>query len=151
VVREGRRLERSVTPSAYRAAGTIDRDRLQVQVRTPPFDLDLSAPGDRVHLGVTVVEMTPQLANYFGAAAGVLVTSVADNSPASGAGLKAGDVITSIDGRAVRSQPDLVRALRGAGASADVTIGIVREKSESTLKGKLEPSANRQPRRARPA
>jgi S1-C subfamily serine protease len=99
-------------------------------------------------LGVSVDELTHQLAEYFGAKDGVLVTAVTDGSAAARAGLKAGDVITSINGASVTSRDDLVRGLRDA--SEDVSIGIVRDKKESTLKAKIEPPARRTPR-GRPA
>lgn len=89
-------------------------------------------------LGVTVQEMTPQLAAYFGAKDGVLVTAVTDGSVAAQAGLKAGDVITAINDRAVNTNGDLVRLLREAGAGAEVTVAIVRDRKPMTVKAKLE-------------
>jgi S1-C subfamily serine protease len=98
-------------------------------------------------LGVTVDELTSQLADYFGAKEGVLVTAVNGDSAAAKAGIKAGDVITSINGDRITSTADLIQSLRRA-ESEDVTIGIVREKKEQTLKAKIEP--RRLPRNARP-
>ena len=86
---------------------------------------------------MSVDELTDQLAQYFGANEGVLVTSVTDGSAASRAGLKAGDVITSINGRAVRSRDDLVRELRDASGD-ELTIAIVRDKKASEVKAKIE-------------
>ena len=63
----------------------------------------------RARLGVTVQELTPELAEYFGASDGLLVSSVMADSPASRSGVKAGDVITSVDGRSVASAGDLAR------------------------------------------
>jgi serine protease Do len=83
-------------------------------------------------LGVTVDELSNQLAQYFGARDGVLVTSVTDGSPASRAGLKAGDVITSIDGASVRSRDDVVRGLRDA-KNDEVRVGIVRDRKEANV------------------
>jgi S1-C subfamily serine protease len=69
---------------------------------------------------------------------------VTEGSPAARAGLKAGDVITSINGDRVESRNDLVRALRDASdrrqaEAPEVTIGIVRDKKESTVKATIEP------------
>jgi len=89
-------------------------------------------------LGVTVQEMTPQLAAYFGAKDGVLVTAVTDGSVAAKAGLKAGDVITALNDRAVNNNGDLVRLLREAGDGAEVTIAIVRDRKPMTVKARLE-------------
>jgi serine protease Do len=102
-----------------------------------PLDFDFEMwpriTSPRARLGVQVNELTPQLAEYFGAKdGGVLVSSVAKDSPAEKAGLKAGDVITAINGDRVRNTDDLVDEL--SGKEGDVTVGILREKRESTLK-----------------
>ena len=68
----------------------------------------------------------------------MLVTSVADDSAASRAGLKAGDVITSINGQPVRSRQDLLRAVHDAPEGDEITIGIVRDKKESSVKARVE-------------
>jgi S1-C subfamily serine protease len=97
-------------------------------------------------LGVTVQELTPQLATYFGAKEGVLVTSVADGSAAAKAGLKAGDVITAVNDQGVKASADLMRLLRESGNGAEVTIAIVRDRKPATVKAKLEPPAETSPR-----
>ena len=69
---------------------------------------------------------------------GVLVSAVTDNSPASRAGLKVGDVMTSIDGREIRSRADLIGALGAATNGQEMTIGIVRDRKESSVTAKVE-------------
>lgn len=61
---------------------------------------------DRGWMGVGIEDLDPQLGEYFGVkdGAGVLVKSVTDDSPAAKAGLKAGDVITGIDGGALQAE-----------------------------------------------
>ena len=139
VVRDGRRTDVSLVASERRVDAVID-ERLRIQLPRlrdlPP--LDFGVPGSTRRLGVTVQELTPQLAGYFGAKEGVLVSSVADDSPASRAGFRAGDVITSIDGRAVVSGNELVRALRAAKSDEEITIGIIRDRKEGSLKAKLD-------------
>lgn len=102
--------------------------------RTTPFSLFVT-PG---RLGVGVSELSPQLAEYFGTKDGVLVTSVTDNSVAAKTGIKAGDVITSVDGGSVNDADDLRRRMQALDAGAEFTIGVVRDKKAMTLKGKLE-------------
>lgn len=104
-------------------------------------------PGRR--LGVTVQDLTSQLATYFGAKDGVLITAVTEGSAAAKAGLKAGDVITAVNDHAVNTSSDLVRLLRDAGGSAEVAIGIVRDRKPLTVRAKPEatPSAPRIVRR----
>jgi serine protease Do len=146
IMRDGQRKDVQITPGEGRAAGFLfDGRRFREQLgdldslrdRLPPFNFnfDFDIPGalSGRRLGVTVDELTDQLAQYFSAKDGLLVTSVTDGSSASRAGLKAGDVITSIDGRPVRSREDLVRALRDADKD-ELSIGIVRDKKESTVK-----------------
>ncbi|HEU4939976.1 MAG TPA: PDZ domain-containing protein [Vicinamibacterales bacterium] len=89
-------------------------------------------------LGMTVGDLSQQLADYFGTKDGVLVTSVADNSAASKAGIKAGDVITSFNGSEVTSPSDLRQRIRALQDGAEFTVGVMREKKPMTLKGKAE-------------
>jgi serine protease Do len=95
-------------------------------------------PGRR--LGVTVQDLTSQLATYFGAKGGVLITAVTEGSPAAKAGLKAGDVITAVNDQAVATGADLVRLLRDAGAGAEVAIALVRDRKPMTVKAKPDPT-----------
>jgi serine protease Do len=150
VVRDGRKSDVTMTPVAAErpATITIDPERIRERVREmmPNLDLDMTLPGARARLGVTVQEMTPQLAAYFGTKQGLLVSSVSDDSPASRAGLKTGDVIASIDGRSVATGTDLLHLLREAKDAQEVTINIVRDRRESTVKATLERVARRQTR-----
>jgi hypothetical protein len=170
IVRDGQRKNVEITPQdgrgtfsdRFRIDGDqfrIDGDMFRRQVpdldvfrgqmpRGFSFDFDLPGMLSGRRLGVTVDPLTDQLAQYFGAKAGVLVTSVADGSPASRAGLKAGDVITSIDGQPVHSTDDLIRAMRDA-KDDEVTIEIVRDKRTSSVKATLE-APSRRTRGARP-
>ena len=77
-------------------------------------------------LGVTVQELSPQLADYFGVDDGVLVSSVTEESVAAAAGLQAGDVITSVDGRAVDDSARLRRRLSAVDPGEEVSIGLTR-------------------------
>jgi serine protease Do len=99
-------------------------------------------------LGITVGELSQQLAEYFGTKDGVLVTSVADNSAASKAGIKAGDVITSFNGSAVTSPSDLRQRIRALQDGDEFTVGVMRDKKPTTLKGKAETTRPRRTSRA---
>ena len=158
VMRDGKRTELSVTPAEAESVDvTIDADRIRRQVeemtRMRPFEgfeFPFMWP---TRLGVTVHELTPELAAYFGASGGVLVASVTADSPASKSGIKAGDVITSVDGRDVRSAADLTRELRNRTGNVDVTLGIVRDRKAMSVTAKIEPPADRRtrmPRQPRP-
>ena len=64
---------------------------------------------------------------------GVLVTSVSEDSPAAEAGLTAGDVITTIYGRAVDDVGDVQRRVLRADPGEVITLGVVRHKEEITV------------------
>jgi membrane-associated protease RseP (regulator of RpoE activity) len=99
-------------------------------------------------IGVSTQTLTKQLADYFGVKdGGVLITSVSDNSPAAKAGLKAGDVITAIDGEKVSSPGDISRGLSKKD-TGDVSLTIVRDRNTRTVT--VTPEKNDQPNIIRP-
>lgn len=102
------------------------RDRILRDM--PEFRMSVSQRGIRVD------SLTPQLREYFGvkAGAGVLVASVESSSAAARAGLKAGDVITAVDGKSVSSPRDFVDQMRSTRAT--VTLKIIRDKQEREIK-----------------
>lgn len=91
--------------------------------------------GNSRRIGVSTMELTKQLADYFGIAdgRGVLVTSVSEDGPAAKAGLKAGDVITAIDGEAVDSPGDIARVINRK-KEGDVSLTVIRNKSQQTIR-----------------
>jgi len=92
-------------------------------------------------LGVSVEELTPQLAGYFGVknGKGMLVTEVSAGSAAEKAGLKAGDCIVRVDSTTIESAEDIHRALSNKGEeNRDVTLTIVRDRKEQTLQAHIE-------------
>ena len=90
--------------------------------------------GNSRRIGVSTMELTKQLADYFGIAGGkgVLVTAVTDNGPAAKAGVRAGDVITAIDGETVDSPGDISRVVNRK-KEGDVALTVVRNKSQQTI------------------
>jgi serine protease Do len=92
-------------------------------------------------LGVSLQTLSDQLATNLGAEDGVLVTEVNDDSAASKAGLRAGDVITKVDGREIDNTGDVMRAL--GRATGEIEIEIVRDKKKQTVKATLEDRARR--------
>jgi serine protease Do len=117
-----------------------------------PFDFDFNLPrltSPRARLGVQLNELTPELAEYFGAKdGGVLVARVNKDSSAEKAGLKVGDVITSVNGDRVRDVDDLVDELRDR--DGEVTFGVIRDKKEASVKATIE-DARPRPALRRPA
>lgn len=83
-------------------------------------------------IGISTQTLTKQLADYFGVSDGILVTSVNENSPAAKAGLKAGDVITAVDGEKVDSPADVTRAMNKK-QDGSVTLTVVRDHNSRSL------------------
>jgi serine protease Do len=113
-----------------------------------PFEM-LGRTRSTGRLGITLEDLDTQLAEYFGVKEGVLVKSVAADSAASKAGLKAGDVITSINGRHVYDSSDITRALDRVESNGEITIEVTRDRKTQTLKGKLEMGESRSRTRVR--
>jgi membrane-associated protease RseP (regulator of RpoE activity) len=104
--------------------------------------------GANRRIGVSTQTLSKQLADYFGVKdGGVLISSVSDNSPASKAGLKAGDVITAIDGEKVTSPGDITRVLNKK-QTGDVSLTIVRDHNTRTVT--LTPEKNPDPALGKP-
>ena len=91
--------------------------------------------GNNRRIGVSTTQLTKQLADYFGVTdgKGILVTSVSEDSPAAKAGIRAGDVVTAVDGEKVEGSGDLSRAISRK-KDGDVVLTIVRDKSQRTIK-----------------
>jgi serine protease Do len=87
-----------------------------------------------VQSGIRVDQLTDQLRDYFGvfSNSGVLVSSVDAGSAAEKAGVKAGDVITAVNGANVRNPGDFSREMRmGNGKAA---LKVMREKQEREIR-----------------
>ena len=84
-------------------------------------------------IGVSTNTLGKQLADYFGVSNGALVSSVEENSPASKAGLKAGDIITEAEGEKVDDAGDLSRLLNRK-EEGEVTLTVVRDRQRRTVK-----------------
>jgi serine protease Do len=83
-------------------------------------------------IGISTQTLNKQLAEYFGVGEGILVTSVTENSPAAKAGLKAGDVITAVDGEKVDSPGDISRAINKK-QDGPVTLTVVRDRNTRSV------------------
>jgi C-terminal processing protease CtpA/Prc len=124
------------TPPAPPAPPRAPRPPAVAIPSIPDFDFGMFGRGG--HLGLSVETLTPQLEEYFGVKEGVLVRSVAEGSAAAKAGLKAGDIITAVNGSHVNDPSDLTRAINRLDDGDEFTLEIVRDKKAQTLKGKIE-------------
>lgn len=85
-------------------------------------------------VGVDLDVLGTQLADYFGVkdGQGLLVKHVAENSPASRAGLKAGDVITQANGQKMATLGEWMKMLH-ANRGRSIPLTVVRNHKEQTL------------------
>lgn len=85
----------------------------------------------RGRIGVVIQPMTKELADGFGLRKpqGALVNSVEKGGPADKAGIEAGDVILTFDGKAVNASEDLPRVVGGTKPGSKVTVKVWRNKA----------------------
>jgi serine protease Do len=86
-------------------------------------------------LGIAIQELSKELAESFGMknTNGALVAGVEKNSPADKAGLEAGDVITSFDGKAIETSADLPRVVGNTKPGKVVAVEVMRKGKTKTL------------------
>lgn len=86
------------------------------------------------YTGAMLDSLGPQLASFFGArpGTGLLIKSVDANSPASSAGLKAGDVVVKVNSVEVTQPNDWLHAMREH-KGQPVQVTVLRDKREETL------------------
>jgi serine protease Do len=118
----------------------------------PMPDMDMGAygvlAGSRPRLGIDAEDLSGQFGAYFGApdGEGVLVREVNSGSPAEKAGVKSGDVITSLNGERIRSLGDLREKLAGKRDEKIVKLGVLRNKSEVSITVEMPPPPSKTPR-----
>lgn len=151
ISRNGNTQTLTATIAARKGPGTsvrpeIDPESLQVEMQklrdqfrfqipdTPQVFMGMRSGG----LGIEAESITAQLAEYFGVKDGVLVRSVAKDSPASKAGMKAGDVITKVDETSVSQPQEITRALRTLRTKKTFPVIVVRNHKDVTLSVTLE-------------
>jgi len=79
------------------------------------------------YLGIQIKDLSKQLQEYFEVENGVLVEEVMKDSPAEKAGLKAGDVIVSINNRKLEDYHDLIRTVNYYDPEEEVYVSFVRK------------------------
>jgi serine protease DegQ len=92
----------------------------------------------RVHrgaLGVTIQDLTPELAEAFDVSRkkGVVITGVEKDSGADQAGLRAGDVVTAVDGQPVKRAADLRNKVGLSPVGEQISMTIWRDGREKQV------------------
>jgi serine protease Do len=109
-------------------------------------------PDHNVHrgwLGVRIQAVTDEIAESLGLdkARGALIASVSENGPAQAAGIQAGDVVLSFDGREVSDMRRLPRLVAETPVGKTVPVTVWRKRKENTFQvqvGRLEESDQQQ-------
>jgi S1-C subfamily serine protease len=140
-MRDGRKVDLRIKPEAGRSwfdprFGESFENLMEGVRERVDRVYDSGGARSRGRLGASVQELTGDLPDYFGVKSGVLVTSVHPETPAAKAGLKAGDVITAVNGKTIASRRDLVDAIPESG-TADLDLTVMRQKKELTLRASL--------------
>jgi len=101
--------------------------------------------GNKPVLGIEGASMTVQMADFMGIeeGEGVLVTAVLEGTPAEQAGLKAGDVITAVEGEKVEDLGDLRASLK----EGDLELEVVRNKKQMVLQVEIMGPKEKNPSR----
>jgi serine protease Do len=159
VIRDGQRMPLSIEPREsgmqffgdFPGMPEIARGRvLPPPPPAPPvppgpglFEFDEWTGRGSTRLGLSVSDLQPQLAEHFGVKDGVLVTSVAADSPAAKAGVKAGDVITTLNGADVTSSSELRQRTSRLKDGEELSLGLVRDRKPMTVKARAEGAGER--------
>ena len=104
-------------------------------------------------LGVSIQQLTPELARSFGAREpkGVLINEVVPDSPAAKAGLKPGDILLEFEGRPMEATSDLQRAVGFFSPEHVAKVKVWRDQGEKILEIKVgQAPEERQAQQQRP-
>jgi serine protease Do len=87
-------------------------------------------------IGVTIQELTPELAQEFGLkkSKGALVSDVVKDSPAARSGIIRGDILVEFNGKEVKDVSSLRNMVAQSKAGSEITLKILRTGKEFTVK-----------------
>jgi len=96
----------------------------------------LVSPTHKVVRGSIGITFQPTVSSavqrVYGAKTGVIIRGVQSGMPADKAGLKPGDIITTIDGRSIKDGDDLVGDISARKPGSTVQLGYIRDGKQST-------------------
>ena len=96
----------------------------------------LVSPTHKVVRGSIGITFQPTVSSavqrVYGAKSGVIIRGVQSGMPADKAGLKPGDIITSINGRAIKDGDDLVGDISARKPGSTVQLGYIRDGKQAT-------------------
>lgn len=99
-------------------------------------------------IGVEPNDLTPELAETFGVKStqGVIITGVLQNGPAAVAGIRPGDVITSVAGKPVHNVTELLSSVAALKPAVPSTLSLQRQDRQLELD--ITPGVRPKPRRS---
>jgi serine protease Do len=97
---------------------------------------DLIGPEHKVIRGSIGVQfqgsLNPAVQRVYGFKSGVLISAVTPHGPADQAGMKGGDIITTVDGKSIKDGDELVTDIAARKPGATVHLGYMRGSQNST-------------------
>jgi serine protease Do len=101
-------------------------------------------------LGVQVQPVTQGIAESLGmkAAQGALVDEAQADTPAAKAGIQAGDVITAVNGTAIKDSRGLAREISGMAPGSSAKLDVIRKGEAKTINVTLAQMPNKMPKQA---
>ena len=101
--------------------------------------LKTSGTVTRGWLGVSIQDLSPDLAEYYGVkdGKGALVGEVFEGDPADKAGIKSKDVITALNGEKIEDSRDLSQKIAGIPVGEEITLKVIRDGKERTVRVKI--------------
>jgi serine protease Do len=104
-------------------------------VKSVVAQLKDSGSVSRGWIGVQIQPVTQDIADSLGMkkAEGALVAEPQANGPAAKAGIESGDVITTVNGEAVKDARELARTIGGLAPGASVKLNVLHKGQEKTL------------------
>jgi putative serine protease PepD len=149
---DGFQIEEAIQTDAPINPGNSGGPLLDIRGRVIGVNSQIATGGNQGNVGIgfavssnTVRDVIPRLARgetirrpYLGVtttpdSGGAGVVEAAPSSPAADAGIRAGDVITSVDGRSVSEPEDVSEAISGKRPGDDVAVEIVRDGEPRTI------------------
>ena len=109
-----------------------DLEKLE-KYKVVPGEPSFFSFGNRRQIGVGLTPLSKQLSDHFGVSGGALVNTVRQDSPAAKAGLKAGDIVVEVEGKAVKGEMDVVRAIAEK-KEGDVSLTFIRGGQRQTVR-----------------
>ncbi|MFB3886451.1 MAG: DegQ family serine endoprotease [Thermodesulfobacteriota bacterium] len=119
---------KSVSIKLWRDGKVLDR---QLKVGEMEEKVEVSRAPSQKSLGITVQNLTPEIAKGLGlrGGTGVVVTQVEPGSPAADAGIQTGDVIREVNRTPVKNAEDFVQKIEKAKVQDNILLSLQRGKN----------------------